>query len=67
MNWLITGVGSGLGRALAAAALARGDKAAGTVRTSEAKAAFEAQAPGRAFGLLLDLADAEAVGGGRRG
>ena len=61
MNWLITGVGSGLGKALAAAALARGDSIAGTVRTTEAVAAFEALAPGRAFGFRLDLADAAAV------
>ena len=62
MNWLITGVGSGLGKALAAAALARGDRVAGTVRTAEAAAAFEALGPGCAFGFQLDLADTAAVG-----
>jgi len=61
MNWLITGVGSGLGRALAAAALARGDAVAGTVRRTEDAAAFEALAPGRARGFVLDLADAAAI------
>ena len=55
-------MGSGLGRALAAAALARGDRVAGTVRTDEAAAAFEALAPGQAFGFRLDLADVDAVG-----
>jgi len=62
MNWLITGVGSGLGRALAAAALARGDGVAGTVRRADQLAALEALAPGRAHGLKLDLTDAAAIG-----
>lgn len=57
VNWLITGVGNGLGRELARAALARGDRVAGTVRRVGDLAAFEALAPGRASGILLDLAD----------
>jgi NAD(P)-dependent dehydrogenase (short-subunit alcohol dehydrogenase family) len=61
MNWLITGVASGLGRALAAAALARGDAVAGTVRGPADAAAFEALAPGRAMAFMLDLADAAAI------
>ncbi|HLZ82455.1 MAG TPA: SDR family NAD(P)-dependent oxidoreductase, partial [Caulobacteraceae bacterium] len=61
MNWLITGVGSGLGRALARAALARGDAVAGTVRARADLAAFEALAPGRARGFRLDLADGAAI------
>ncbi len=56
-NWLITGVSAGLGKALARAALDRGDKVAGTVRSPEALAAFEALAPHRAFGVLLDVTD----------
>jgi NAD(P)-dependent dehydrogenase (short-subunit alcohol dehydrogenase family) len=60
-NWLITGVNSGLGRALAAAALNRGDKVAGTVRTAAALAEFEALAPGRATGFIADMADEAAV------
>ena len=60
-SWLITGVSSGLGRALAMAALARGDIVAGTVRREADRAAFEAMAPGRAHGLLLDLADEAAI------
>jgi NAD(P)-dependent dehydrogenase (short-subunit alcohol dehydrogenase family) len=55
--WLITGVSGGLGRALAEAALARGDKVAGTVRKDADRAAFEALAPGRAHGYLADMAD----------
>ncbi len=61
-NWLITGVGSGLGKALAAAALARGDRVAGTARKPQDVAAFEASAPGRAFGYRLELTDASATG-----
>lgn len=58
-SWLITGAGAGLGREIAKAALARVDTVAGTVRKVEDKAAFEALAPGRAFGFLLDLARPE--------
>ena len=61
MNWLITGVSGGLGRALAAAALARGDRVAGTVRQSTDLEAHLALAPGRSFGFLADMADADAV------
>ncbi|MBV9508845.1 MAG: SDR family NAD(P)-dependent oxidoreductase, partial [Caulobacteraceae bacterium] len=60
-NWLITGVSAGLGRALAKAALARGDKVAGTARRPEDLDAFEQLAPGRAFGFLADMKDEGAV------
>lgn len=59
--WLITGVSSGLGLALAEAALARGDHVAGTLRDPSAVAAFERRAPGRACGLICDVRDQEAV------
>jgi NAD(P)-dependent dehydrogenase (short-subunit alcohol dehydrogenase family) len=61
-NWLITGVGSGLGRALAEAAMDRGDAVAGTVRRPDDLAAFERLGPGRARGFHLDLADVDAIG-----
>ncbi len=61
MNWLITGVSSGLGRAIAEAALARGDKVAGTVRRQGDLAAFEATAPGRASGYIADMVAEDAV------
>jgi NAD(P)-dependent dehydrogenase (short-subunit alcohol dehydrogenase family) len=60
MNWLITGVSGGLGRALAEAALARGDKVAGTVRKPADLAAFEAL-PGRPHGLLADMLDEASI------
>jgi NAD(P)-dependent dehydrogenase (short-subunit alcohol dehydrogenase family) len=60
-RWLITGVSSGLGRAIAQAALARGDDVAGTVRTTRARAAFEALAPGRAMAVRVDMADRAGV------
>jgi NAD(P)-dependent dehydrogenase (short-subunit alcohol dehydrogenase family) len=61
-TWLITGVSSGLGRALAPAVLAAGDTVCGTVRSAEAKAGFEALMPGCAHGFILDLRDAAAAG-----
>jgi NAD(P)-dependent dehydrogenase (short-subunit alcohol dehydrogenase family) len=61
MRWLITGVSSGLGRALADAALARGDTVAGTVRQQGDLADFQARAPGRALGLLADMGASDQV------
>lgn len=56
-TWLITGVSSGFGRAIAKAALDRGDTVCGTLRNPDACPAFEALAPGRAHALLLDVTD----------
>lgn len=56
-RWMITGIGSGLGAALAQAAIARGDIVAGTARDETALKSFEASAPGRAFGFRLDIRD----------
>lgn len=56
-NWLITGIGGGLGRELALAALARGDKVLGTSRSAASCAEFAALAPGRSFCEVLDFAD----------
>jgi NAD(P)-dependent dehydrogenase (short-subunit alcohol dehydrogenase family) len=57
-TFFITGVGSGFGRALANAALTRGHRVVGTVRTEHAAAAFEAPWQGRAHARLLDLTHA---------
>jgi NAD(P)-dependent dehydrogenase (short-subunit alcohol dehydrogenase family) len=59
--WFITGVSSGFGRAIAEAALAVGDTVAGSLRRAEDRAAFEALAPGRAFGVLLDVTQEAAI------
>jgi NAD(P)-dependent dehydrogenase (short-subunit alcohol dehydrogenase family) len=50
-----------LGRALAAAALARGDQVTGTVRSDAARLAFAGIAPGRSTARLLDITDEEAI------
>lgn len=58
---VITGVNSGFGRALAEAALTAGHRVVGTVRSEAARAAFEARAPGRAQGHILELTDGPAI------
>jgi NAD(P)-dependent dehydrogenase (short-subunit alcohol dehydrogenase family) len=60
-NWFITGVSSGLGRALAEAALQRGDRVAGTTRDAAARERFERIAPGRSLGLRLDVTNEAAA------
>jgi NAD(P)-dependent dehydrogenase (short-subunit alcohol dehydrogenase family) len=60
-TFLITGVGGGLGRAFAEEALAAGHLVAGTVRKPDQIAEFQALAPGRATGLLLEVTDDTAV------
>lgn len=58
---LITGASSGFGRALAQQALLAGHRVVGTVRNDAARQAFEALAPGRAMGRLLDVTDTAAI------
>ena len=60
-TWFITGVSTGFGRAIATAALAAGDAVAGSVRRAQDQAAFEALAPGRAHGILLDVTQDDAI------
>ncbi len=62
-RWLITGVSSGLGRALAEYVLAQGDTVIGTLRTPDQAADFERRAPGRSIALRLDLTDDAAISG----
>lgn len=59
--FLITGVSSGFGRALALAALAAGHRVVGTLRNEEAANAFQGLEPGRAHARLLDVTDFEAI------
>jgi NAD(P)-dependent dehydrogenase (short-subunit alcohol dehydrogenase family) len=56
-KWLVTGVSSGIGQALAKAALERGDLVVGTARRGDDLAAFAALAPGRSHALALELDD----------
>jgi len=58
---LITGVSSGFGKAIAAQALMDGYRVIGTVRNEQARLAFEALAPGRAFAGLLEIGAIAAV------
>ncbi len=60
-TWMITGVSGGLGREIARAALERGDVVVGAMRRPEAVAAFEALAPGRAHGVVMNVTDTAAV------
>ncbi|MFG3240072.1 oxidoreductase [Streptomyces sp. NPDC048157] len=60
-TFLITGVSTGLGRALARAALAADHRVVGTVRTPADARAFEALA-GDAHARILDVTDHDAVG-----
>lgn len=60
---LITGVSSGFGRALAQQALAEGCRVVGTVRNTQAAAAFEALHPTHAHARLLDVTQFDAVDG----
>lgn len=61
MNFLITGVSSGLGRAFAEAALKAGHTVIGTVRNDAAKKDFENLATGRAIAIVLDITDFSAI------
>lgn len=59
--FFITGVSSGLGRALAEGALSAGHIVVGTVRQPEGIGSFEALRSGRSHALLLDVTDDESV------
>jgi NAD(P)-dependent dehydrogenase (short-subunit alcohol dehydrogenase family) len=61
-KWLVTGVSGGIGRALAEAALDRGDVVVGVARRDGDVADFAALAPGRSHGLLLDVDRLDAIG-----
>ena len=57
----ITGISSGLGKALATEALMAGHRVIGTVRNQEALQAFECSSPDRAHGVILDVTDFERI------
>jgi NAD(P)-dependent dehydrogenase (short-subunit alcohol dehydrogenase family) len=60
-KWFITGVSSGLGRALAVAALGAGDVVAGSVRHEAARNEFNALQPDRARAFIMGVADHDGV------
>ncbi len=60
-TWLITGVSSGLGHALAAAVIEAGDFVIGTFRHPDQATAFTARHPANALGVVLDVTDAAAT------
>ncbi|MDA0339110.1 MAG: oxidoreductase [Proteobacteria bacterium] len=61
-TWLITGISSGLGNAVARAALTHGDVVVGTARNEQDRDAFVALSPARAHGYLLDVTDEDSIG-----
>lgn len=65
-TWLITGASSGFGEALAHAALERGDTVIATYRKADQCARFDEIAPGRSFGIRMDVTDSAAVDEGIR-
>jgi NAD(P)-dependent dehydrogenase (short-subunit alcohol dehydrogenase family) len=60
-TFFITGVSTGLGRALAAGALSVGHTVVGTVRKPDDIATFEDLAPGLAHGVALDVTDDQSI------
>jgi NAD(P)-dependent dehydrogenase (short-subunit alcohol dehydrogenase family) len=60
-TFVITGVSSGLGRALAEQAVAAGHRVVGTVRSDAARVEFERLQPDRRVGKLLDVTDGNAI------
>jgi NAD(P)-dependent dehydrogenase (short-subunit alcohol dehydrogenase family) len=60
-TWLITGCSRGLGRSLAEAVIARGDKLLATARDPKMLADLVARSDGRAVAVALDVTDSEAA------
>jgi NAD(P)-dependent dehydrogenase (short-subunit alcohol dehydrogenase family) len=58
---LITGVSSGFGAAIADEAFRQGWRVVGTVRSEQARIAFEAKCPGQSIGRLLDVTEGARV------
>ncbi len=60
-TFLITGVSTGIGRAIAQAALDAGHCVIGTLRNEAARADFAALSPGQAHGIVLDVTNIAAI------
>lgn len=61
MNWVITGISSGLGKALAEAVLTKGDFVIGTFRKQSQVDEFNQTYEGKGFAYLLDITDLEEI------
>ena len=59
--WFITGISSGLGKALAETVIAKGDFTIGTFRSEEQAADFTKNNEGKGLGLLMDVTRPEQV------
>lgn len=59
--WFITGISSGLGKALADALIENDDFVIGTFRKASQVAEFNAQYQGKAFSYQLDITDSQAI------
>jgi len=60
-NWFITGVSSGLGKALATAVMSKGDFVIGTLRDQDQVNAFNSQHKGKGHAVLLDITNHIAI------
>ena len=60
--WLVTGASSGLGRAIATAALAAGDTVVAAARRTDALDTLVSDYPDRCVAVRLDVADAQRIG-----
>lgn len=63
-NWLITGVSSGFGEALAKAVIEKGDTVAATFRKQKQADAFSLQYGESGLGVMMDVTDEEQVKAG---
>ena len=59
--WLITGISSGLGKALAKSVIEKGDFVIGTFRKQSQVDEFNEKYSNRAFSVLLDIIDEQSI------
>ena len=60
-NWLITGISSGLGKALAQSVMENGDFVIGTFRQQSQANAFNEKYEGKGFAIVLDISDVKSI------
>ena len=59
--WFITGISSGLGKALAHSVMENGDFVIGTFRQQTQVDDFNKENEGKAFAILLDISDEKSI------